>query len=94
MARLKNVTEAELKEAEDKMFEASQLVADLHRRASQGYAEKFAEPISLASSFLSASRTLADMAHYLLLKAALQEQERSIEAMMTERMNKNKGGEA
>lgn len=78
MAKLKNVTLAEFKDAEEKMFDVSQIVGDLHNRASQGYAESVPEPLAMATSFASASRTLAEMASYFMMKAALDEQRRTI----------------
>lgn len=85
MAKLKNVTPQEFKDAEDKMFEVSQIIGDLHRRASQGYADDVPEPLALASSFASASRILADMSSYFLMKASLDEQRRTIAAQLNQR---------
>lgn len=86
MAKLKNVTEAEFKDAEEKVFEVAQTIVDLHRRASQGYADDVPNPLELASSFASASRTLAEMSSYFLLKAALDESQRELEQRLRARI--------
>lgn len=91
MAKLKNVTMAELKALEDKAFDVSQEAADLHHRGTSGYADKIESPLALASAFAGMSRTLADLSAWCLSKAALQEKEREIERMMTERANKDGG---
>lgn len=85
MAKLKNVTAEELKAFEDQCFDVGRVAADLHRRASQGYADTIPGPLSLASSFASMSRTLAELSAWCLMKAALQEQERLIEDRLTQR---------
>lgn len=85
MAKLKNVTLTELKVAENQCFELGQIIGDLHRRASQGYADEIPEPLSLANSFVAMSRTLADMSAWFLMKAALDEQRRMIDVQLKTR---------
>jgi hypothetical protein len=87
MVRLKNVTVDEFKDAEARAFEVSQVIADLHRRAEQGYADPVPNPLELASSFASISRTLAELSAYFLMKAGLDEQRRLIEAQLQKRDN-------
>lgn len=84
MTKLKNITLDELKKAEDAAFDVAQVVSDLHRRASQGYADEIPEPLQLASSFASVSRAFAEMSAWLLAKAAIQEQKRVLEARLRE----------
>jgi hypothetical protein len=86
MPKLKNVTAEELAVSIDEVQTASGNAGELLNRISQGYGDKFPEPLAAASSFLAASRTLADLAQSLLMKGALQEQERAMEERLRKRV--------
>ena len=87
MAKLKNVTAAELMAVKEKVFDVGQDAGDLARKADLGYArEAIAElavhedttPVRLASEFLSAARAMTELAHHLLVQASLVEQRRFV----------------
>lgn len=91
MAKLKNVTLDEIKELEDRTQELQGDIADIYRRASQGYADELEGPLGFASSFAAASRTMADLSSWFLMKGALREQERELHAKLSARFAQ--GGE-
>lgn len=86
MAKLKSVTLEQIKELEARAQDLQGDVAEAYRRASQGYADEFAEPLGFASSFASASRTMADLSSWFLMKGALVEQERELHATLSARL--------
>jgi hypothetical protein len=85
MPRLPNVTIEELDKAEACAFADSQLASDLARRIEQGYCTQILEPLKLASAYLVAASAFSDLARLMVLKAALGEQERQIEATLRAR---------
>lgn len=79
MPKLKNVTAAEVETLCHDAESVGSLAAHLHQRLTQGYSDTLELPLNAASSLLGASRTLADVAHVLLWKAATQEQAAELE---------------
>lgn len=79
MPKLKNVTLAELEAAAEAALDAGQEAAAVLRPLEQGYHDDIPTPLRLASSFLAASATLAEVARQLLVKAALAEQKAELE---------------
>jgi hypothetical protein len=79
MPKLQIVTLEELKAAEDAAFEVSQTIAGLLRRVD--YMGEIEKPLGFASSFLSMSRTAADLAAHFIVQSKMQEMTREIEAL-------------
>ena len=71
MARLKNVSDAEISALVEQGFDIAQTAGDVEKRVGQGYCDEIAEPIRKAAGLISASRALADLAAVLLMKAQL-----------------------
>lgn len=87
MPKLKNVTAAEIDDLVLQCHDILQDASDFDSRGRQGYCEAIAEPVATASAFLSASRALAELAAFVLIKVQLEEQSRELERKLTARLN-------
>lgn len=88
MAKLKNVTEAEISALTER---AEILLASLHdvtNRIEKSYCDDLQNPVSAARTFAVVSRAAADLTVHLLARNAMQEQKRDIERMLKERDSK------
>lgn len=85
MAKLKPVTVPELASARERALDLAQAVTDIHRRAEQGYVDEVADPARAAKNFASASRALAELAGWLLMKATINEYKAELEIELHKR---------
>lgn len=85
MPKLKNVGADELAKLLEAASDIGQEAAYCHRRIEQGYVDKIPEPLHKATILLGASRSLADMAHAILLKGQMEEQRRELESDLRKR---------
>jgi len=86
MAKLKEVSTDELS---DLIGRTQDLTGEAHgvtRRLESNLRTPIEKPIQAASSALAASRAFADLAHAILIRASLAEQEREIKAMVEQRV--------
>lgn len=79
MAKLKNVTNEELRAANDAIDVAN--LWDLANRIEKLYCDEIENPLEIASSFLAISRSAADVASKIMLKAKHQELKAEIAKM-------------
>jgi hypothetical protein len=82
MPKLQNVTNANLKALLDTAGDCQMDANDIADRIEKGYCDNVPNPAELARGFLAISRAFADVAHKLLVKAALQEQKAELETML------------
>lgn len=87
MPKLKEVTDEEIAALVDRMQGLSGEAHELTRRLHTNLRSPVASGVQSASSALSASRAFGDLAHALLVRASLAEQERDIREMVKKRMN-------
>ena len=85
MGKLPNVTAEELKGLDERGSDLCQELWGVHNRLEKGYADELVSPLALARSFLSLSRSAADVAALILGRAALQEMQRETEALLRAR---------
>jgi len=85
MPKLRNVTAHEIAEAVNAAEDVSAICTGIVGRVQQGYCDEVDEPVTVASSLLSASRSLADLAHAMLIKGRLQEQKATLERTLRSR---------
>lgn len=88
MPKLRDVTSEDLTAALNRAQDVQAEAQDIERRLNSALLTEIDAPISAASAFLSASRSLADLASTLLMRAALQEQKREFEARFSDRAGK------
>lgn len=80
MARLKNVTQAEIIDVAGNPLIDD--IRDLSNRIEKGYCDTISSPVDKAASILALSRSAADLAAMILMKARMQEQAAEIEDLM------------
>ncbi len=86
MAKLKNVTQEELKTADDAACDLMATLHDISNRMEKGYVDdKLVEHIAMVRTYNALARASLNMVSQLLVKSALDEQKRQIEAMLKER---------
>lgn len=86
MGKLKNVSPHDLMRLSESASDLSAELYEVANRLEKGYCDDVAEPVSLARGFLALTRSAADVATFLLSKAASQEQQREIEALLKARI--------
>ena len=92
MAKLKNVTEAEILAARDAIYEVLDPVNDLRHRLEKGYCDDLQSPVEFARSFAIMARACSDVVVHLLAKSGMQEQKAEMDALMAERQRLEKRG--
>lgn len=85
MPKLRPVDDAELKDVIDKAQDASAHAHEIERRLNSAGSLQLTEPLNAASAVLSASRTLADLAHKLMVSAAMSETQSTLVRKFEER---------
>ena len=88
MPKLQNVTNAEITAAVERVYDLHQELLDLANRVGQGYCDPIEKPIEAARALNSVIRSAADLQIALMTKAALDEQRRDVERLLTERAGK------
>jgi hypothetical protein len=86
MAKLKNVSQEELKAAGDAASDLMATLHDLSNRMEKMYVDdNIQEPIAMVRTYNALARAALNMVSQLLVKSALDEQKRQIETMLKER---------
>lgn len=86
MGKLPNVTAEDLRALAESAADLSGTIYGMNGRIEKGYCDAIEGPLALASSFLSLSRSAADLAATLLSKGALDEMRRATEATIRARL--------
>lgn len=85
MAKLKNVTEAEIKGVIDATDTSLQDMHDIIHRMQTGYCDQITNPAQLAKNYAVLAQATAEMAKLILVKLAMQEQKAELEVLLKER---------
>jgi len=85
MPKLNNITNADLIQIRDALYDALGAVHDAEQRIEKGYCDTIENPVELAKAFISASSAYSGLAGKILIRLALDEQRRELEALLTER---------
>ena len=93
MPKLKDVAPEELRAIIDRAQNLQAEARDIERRLTSALAKSIESPMQAARALLSTSRTLADLASTLLMRAALREQERELEASLRASMTEVSTGD-